>query len=601
MLTGRLIALDIETTGLDPFHDKILLIQLGTRTKRLVIDCRKLGDEIQRLDILLGSDLFAKLGHNLAFDCAFLEVNGLRVRGPLVDTYLGSKVDTAGLPERKGMNSLAACAERLLGIDLSKEEQTSFVDFDGEFTEEQLQYAADDVGEVLFDIWQATKTLLAGQDLIHVWHLECRALPAIIQMYVNGMKLDIEYYRELLIAEAQFREEKKLAVIRHLDEHGVLEDYKSPLTGELLIHPHCSGKGKAKTKGFNLGSPAQLGVALAEYGVPLKKKEDKETGKVSYSCDKNIIAFYLTDFEVLRLYKEFKEAATACSYVEKLIKFAENSPDGRIHARYNQMVRTGRMSCMDPNLQQIKKGKKHRKGFIAEINHVMCVADYSQLELRVVTEVSGDKNLIEIYEKGLDVHTASASLMTGVPLEEVSKEARSAAKVFNFSCLYGAGAKTVRRQAVSQFGLMWSLEEVTEKLQSWKAAYPGLIQWQRRQGNSEELEVFTQFGRRRILQRPKKGESNFTTNLNTPIQGLGADCMKAAMALLWEQYLAHDPEIKICACVHDELILECPPYREEETKRMLKECMEDAAPLVGITTVPIIAEPASGLNWSEAK
>ena len=598
MQSGSLIALDIETTGLDPFHDKILLIQLGTRTKRLVIDYRKLGDEIQQLNVLLSSKRFAKLGYNLAFDCAFLEVNGLQVRGPLVDVYLGSKVDTAGLPERKGMNGLAACAKRLLGVDLSKEQQTSFIDFDGEFDEEQLQYSADDVGEVLFDLNDAMKKLLAGQNIIHIWRLECRALPVIIQMYVNGMKLDISYYRELLTSEAEFREEKKIEVIRHLDEHGVLDDYKCPLTGDLLMHPNYSGRGKGKTKGFNLGSPAQLGVALAEYGVPLKKKVDEETGKISYSCDKNIIAFHLADFKVLQLYKEFKEAATACSYVEKLIGFAEKSPDGRIHARYNQMVRTGRMSCMDPNLQAIKKGKKHRKGFIAEINRILCVADYSQLELRLVTEVSGDEKLIKIYEEGLDVHTASAALMTGVPIEEVTKEARQAAKVFNFSCLYGAGAKTVRKQAVAQFGLMWTLEEVTEKLRSWKDAYPGLIKWQRSQGNSEELEVFTRYGRRRILQYPKKGESNFTTNLNTPIQGLGADCMKAAMALLWERHLADDPEIKVCACVHDELILECPSNRAEEAQQILKQCMEDAAPLIGIKTVPIVAEPSSGTDWS---
>ena len=601
MLTGRLIAFDVETTGLDPFHDQLLLIQLGTRTKRIVIDCRKLGDGIKKLAPLLGSVDFGKLGHNIAFDCAFLEVNGLRVRGPLVDTWLGSKVDTAGLPERKGMNSLEGCAKRLLGVELNKEQQTSFIDFDGEFRDEQLQYAADDVGDVIFDVYEAMKKLLAGQDLLHVWQLECRALPAFIQMRINGLKLDIDYYKKLFVSESKFREKKKLEVVTHLDERGLLNDYKCPLTGELLIHPKCSGKGDDKVKGFNLGSPLQLGVVLAAYGVPLKKKVNEESGKVSYSCDKNIIAFYLADFEILRIYKEFKEAATACSYVEKLIDFAEKSPDGRIHARYNPLVRTGRASCSEPNLQQIKKGPEHRQGFVSETGSLLINADYSQLELRVVTEVSGDENLIEIYEKGLDVHTASASLMTGVPLEEVSKEARSAAKVFNFSCLYGAGAKTVRRQAVSQFGLMWSLEEVTEKLQSWKAAYPGLIQWQRKQGNSEDLEVFTQFGRRRLLQRPKRGESNFTTNLNTPIQGLGADCMKAALALLWEQYLAHDPEIKICACIHDEVILEAPSYRASEAEKMLKECMEDAAPLVGITTVPIIAEPSSGRSWAETK
>ena len=96
----------------------------------------------------------------------------------------------------------------------------------------------------------------------------------------------------------------------------------------------------------------------------------------------------------------------------------------------------------------------------------------------------------------------------------------------------------------------------------------------------------------------KQGESNFTTNLNSPIQGLGADCLKAALALLWEQHLSIDPEIKIVACVHDEIILEAPKEKEEQVKALLKECMEDAAPLVGITSVPILAEPSAGPDWS---
>ena len=155
------------------------------------------------------------------------------------------------------------------------------------------------------------------------------------------------------------------------------------------------------------------------------------------------------------------------------------------------------------------------------------------------------------------------------------------------------------------FGLMWSLDEVKEKLAQWKFAYPGVIDWQRSQGNNEDLEVFTLFGRRRILQPPRRdpetGEttSNFTTNLNTPVQGLGADCLKAALAMLWEQYLADDPDIKIVACVHDEIILEAPEDRAEEAMAILKECMEGAAPKVGITHVPIVADPSCGPDWSD--
>ena len=123
------------------------------------------------------------------------------------------------------------------------------------------------------------------------------------------------------------------------------------------------------------------------------------------------------------------------------------------------------------------------KKFDAEVGKVLAMADYSQLEIRLVAEVSRDKNLIDIYNRELDVHTASAALMTGKELDEVSKDERQAAKVFNFACLYGAGAKTVRKQAVTMFGLMWSLEEVQKKLAQWKKAYPDVINWQRSQGN----------------------------------------------------------------------------------------------------------------------
>jgi len=603
----NLICLDIETTGLDPWKDELLLIQIGTEKEVLVIDCREIPFEAMAvLLFVLANPEIGKLGFNLMFDIAFLTVKGFKIRGEIVDLFAASKVLTAGLPEVKGLNSLAGCVQRYLGHRMPKKDelQASFIGHTGPFNPEQLEYAADDVGKLLFLLFAVMKAKLKEARLQYVWKLECRALMPITMMYVNGFKLNVGYYKDLLVSEREFREEKKLEVIKYLDEKGVLDEYKCPLTGELLIHPRFSGRGKTKTKGFNLGSPAQLGNVLAAAGVPLEKKTNS-VGKVSYSCDKGILAFHLADFEVLRLYKEYKEAAVACQYVEKLVTIAETYPGNRIHARYNAMVRSGRLSCSEPNLQQIKKGKKHRQGFIAEAGKLLAIADYSQLEIRLVAEVSRDKNLLDIYRKELDVHTASAALMTGKSLDDITKDERTAAKVFNFACLYGAGAKTVRKQAVSMFGLMWSLDEVKEKLAQWKFAYPGVIDWQRSQGNNEDLEVFTLFGRRRILQPPRRdpetGEttSNFTTNLNTPVQGLGADCLKAALAMLWEQYLADDPDIKIVACVHDEIILEAPEDRAEEAMAILKECMEGAAPKVGITHVPIVADPSCGPDWSD--
>ncbi len=619
---GRLLSLDIETTGLDPWKDKLLLIQLGTKDRTLVIDCRKLGSELKLLAPILASEDYGKLGHNLAFDCAFLEVKGFPVRGALIDTFLASKVETAGEPEAiKGKrrwgkgNGLAACCERWLNETIEQKEdlQKAFIGLsdDTEISQELLEYGANDAA-IPHKLHDVIGDRLVEQDLFHVWQLECRALPALIQMRVNGMKLDIPYYEGLLEEESQFRENKKLEVIQFMAKEGVLEQYKCPLTNCLLIHPQKSGKGKSATLGFNLASPTQLGPALVALGVPLEKKISEKTGKTSYSCDKNVLAFHLADYEILQLYTQYKKSATRTQMVEKLIKIAEESADGRIHAEYNQCVRSGRMSSRNPNLQQIPKEPRYRKGLVAEINRILSSADYSQVEIRIVAESSQDKNLIQIYQEGRDVHTGSAMLMTGkTNPEDITKEERSAAKCINFGALYGCGAKTLRQTAISMFGISWTLQQAQQKLTQWKDAYPDVIAWQREQGQeTEELEVHTIFGRRRKLQKPRrkneeegipKDESNYTKRLNSPIQGLGADLLKAALALLWEQYVCDDPDIKIVACVHDEIILETTLDRADYACEILQECMEDAAPLVGIHRVPIVAEPSSGDNWAELK
>ena len=617
MLTGRLIALDIETTGLDPFKDELLLIQLGTQSHTLIIDCRAVGEEIKLLAPLLASEDFGKLGHNLSFDCYFLEVKGLKVRGLLVDTFLASKVETAGEPEGFGKgkwgqgNSLKACYERWCKktIEEKKELQESFIGLkpDQEITEEMLAYAANDVA-ILFELHEAAVKATQKAELFHVWQLECRALPAIVQMKVHGMKLDVPYYKALLEEESKFREDKKLEVIKYMEKAGVLEQYRCPLTRLLLVHPQCSGKGKGKTTGFNLASPTQLGPVLVEMGVPLEPKVSKKTGKTSYSCDKNVLAFHMADYEILRLYTEYKKAATRTQMVDKLIKIAEAAPDGRIHADYTQCVRSGRMSSREPNCQQIPKEPRYRKGFIAELQRILVRADYSQLEVRLVAEVSNDEVLLGIYNRGEDVHTATAMLMTGKPACRIEKSERTAAKAVGFGAIYGCSARTLRQTAISMFGISWTMDQAQETLDAWKASYPGIVKWHRKQGRQEGLEVRTLFGRRRKLQKPRKAtkangldrdESNYTRLLNSPIQGLGADILKAALALLWEQYLCDQDDIKLVAVVHDEVILEAPEYKAQYAKQILQECMEDAAPMVGVMRVPVVAEPSAGKNWGE--
>lgn len=577
----KLVGIDIETTGLDPITDQILLVQLGTEQEVYIFDVRSLGEEVKHLAGIISNPAIAKIGHNLTFEWTFLEHFGIPLRGALVDTMLGAKILIAG--RRVGVD-LGSVVESYLGLELEdkKELQKSFVGHTGPFSREQLKYAARDVS-VLFPLYDALRKEHKKAELRHIWVLEGRVLPAFASMKNNGFLLDVDYYRQLLKEELQERDAACLHVVKKLEKAGVLEQYRNPETGAVLVHPDFYGKGKNKVKGFNLGSVTQLQPALVAAGVPVEK-----------SLDKNALAFLAPDYELVRDYLAFKELKTACSQVEKMIGHATQYEDHRIRANYRQLgTDTGRASCAEPNVQQIKSKKKYRRGFIAGTGNVLVIADYSQLELRIAAECSGDENMINAYLENVDFHTRTAALMNGIDESEVTKEQRKDSKTYNFGALFGSGAKSMRVQAAGS-GLFMSLEEAQEKLDAWKGAFPQLVAWQREQGNSRGA-VKTLMGRRRVL---TSVTDKYTTRLNTRIQGTGGDCMKAALAILWEKYLSQKPHWKLVANVHDEAVLEVPEGDKDEAQVVLKECMESAAYAVGITKVPIVADPGWGRDWS---
>lgn len=594
----KVVALDIETTGLNPVVDDILLVQLGTPGITYVFDYRLLKDEVD-FEKVLANPQISSLGQNLQFDISFLEAKGIRVRGMPHDTMLAAGLICLGTRHSLSLGDLV---KRHLGIILEdkKELQKSFIGHTGPFSEEQIEYAARDVS-VLWKLYKLLSTRLGNEELKYIFRLECRALPAFAQLKVNGMLLDIPYYQKLLVEREKFRDNLRATLIEALTP--VLDQYRSPTTGEVLVHPNFYGKGKSKVKGFNLGSSEQLSYALVALGVPLnetgtyKLKKGETVERIKYSTDKNDLAFLAPDHEIVRQYLEWKESQTECQQIEKLINEAEKYPDKRIRASYRQLgCDTGRASCASPNLQQVNNSKEHRRGFIAQHGYKFIIADYSQLELRLAAECSGEQKMIDAYQNRADLHTRTASLMLGMPEDQVEKPARTAAKIINFGALYGAGPKTIRKQAVAQYGINMSLDEATEKLSQWREAYPTLIGWQKTQGNSQGRSVKTLMGRRRTL---IPGVSDkFTVRLNTQIQGTGGDVGKAALALLWETYLQYNPDVYLVGYIHDEIILEAPDAKIEEAKLVLVECMERAGPECLVTKVPVIAEVGAGSDWS---
>ena len=399
--------LDIETTGLDPQHDQILLIQLGTADHVFVFDFKAIGDSAHLLEGIISSTYILKLGQNLSFEWSFLEANGLPLRGTLLDTMIAGKLLNLGLKVKNGLGDLVA---RHLGQEMEekKELQLSFVGHEGPFSEEQLLYAARDVS-VCFPLWDVLRKKLKKEELSYIFKLECRALPAFASMKHNGFLLDISYYRGLLAEKSAERDSAKAALLETFRKTGVLSQYTNPETKEILIHPDFYGKGKNKVKGFNVNSVQQLRPVLQNLGVAVEK-----------SLDKTALAWLAPDHQIVRDYLHFKSLDTACAQVEKLITHAQEHSDKRIRANYRQLgTDTGRVSCADPNLQNVKRDKEYRRGFIARPGYVLVIADYSQLELRIAAECSGEERMRQAYRDSVDFHTRTAALMNGIEEEEV--------------------------------------------------------------------------------------------------------------------------------------------------------------------------------------
>ena len=207
--------------------------------------------------------------------------------------------------------------------------------------------------------------------------------------------------------------------------------------------------------------------------------------------------------------------------------------------------------------------------------------------------------MLEAYLAGRDLHTETAALMRGVPLEQVTKADRTSAKVANFGLLYGAGPATLRKQAVSQYGIDMTIGEAREIVENFRRAYPRLYDYQRGVGEATTACIYTKYGRRRIV----IGTFNdkFTVRNNTPVQGTAGDIAKIAMAKLWEHLVQAQPgEARLIAMVHDEIVLEVRADVKDRWSETVVSCMESAGALV-CQRVPIVAEVSSGTTWADAK
>lgn len=349
---------------------------------------------------------------------------------------------------------------------------------------------------------------------------------------------------------------------------------------------------------FNIGSPKQLGVVLfEEMGLPAGKKT-----KTGYSTNAEVLENLRNKHEIVDLILQYRQLSKLNStYVEGLLKVV--AEDGRVHSLFKQTeTRTGRISSAEPNVQNIpvrtELGRNMRKFFVAEEGKVLLDADYSQIELRILAHMSGDKNMQEGFANGMDIHTSTAAQVFDMPADMITSEMRRAAKAVNFGIVYGIGAFSLSKD----IGV--TVAEADRYIKNYLAKYPNVSRFMEKTVEDAKSNGYaeTMYSRRRPIPELKNSNKNVQAfgkraAMNAPIQGTAADIIKIAMIKVYRRLAAENLDARLILQVHDELIIEVSEKDAERAAAVLGEEMRGAAKL----DVPLTADVSKGKTWYDAK
>ncbi|MEZ8819269.1 DNA polymerase I [Vibrio sp. 10N.222.54.A1] len=527
---------------------------------------------LEQLKPILEDDAQAKVGQNLKYDMSVLARYGIEMKGIKHDTMLASYVFNS-VGGKHDMDSLAlrflqhSCIsfEQIAG---KGKKQLTFNQIE---LGEASPYAAEDADVTLRLHNRLMENIEQDEKLKAIYEeIEVPLIPVMSRIERTGVFID----DMLLGAQSQ-----EIAV--RLDE---LEQKAYEIAEQE----------------FNMNSPKQLQAILFEkMGLPVIKK----TPSGAPSTNEEVLQELALDYPLPKLIIEYRGLAKLKStYTDKLPKMI-NAETGRVHTSYHQAVTaTGRLSSTDPNLQNIPirndEGRRIRQAFVAQHGWKILAVDYSQIELRIMAHLSGDKALLEAFQQGKDIHAATAAEIIGVNIEDVTTEQRRRAKAVNFGLIYGMSAFGLAKQLGIPRG------EAQHYMDTYFERYPGVMQYMEdtRSAASEQGFVETIYGRRLHLpeiqsrngMRRKAAER---AAINAPMQGTAADIIKKAMLLVDEWIQAEgDGRVKLLMQVHDELVFEVEESALAEIESKVQQLMESAAEL----EVPLVAEAGHGDNWDQA-
>ncbi|MEI4968108.1 DNA polymerase I [Aeromonas caviae] len=578
-----LFAFDTETTSLDYMDARVVGVSFAIEPGKAAyvpFGHDYLGAPVQlteavvlgKLKPLLEDPARLKVGQNLKYDRNVLLNHGIELQGIAYDTMLESYVLNS-TASRHDMDSLA---RRYLNV-----ETISFEDIAGKgvkqltFNQIELEqaapYAAEDA-DITLRLHQALWGKLSAEPgLAKVFsEIELPLLPVLARMERLGTTIE----PKLLHQQSQ-EIEVRLAE---------LEKQAHELAGQE----------------FNLSSPKQLGeILFTKLGLPIIKK----TPKGAPSTAEEVLAELAETYELPQLLMEHRGLAKLKSTYTDKLPLMIKPQTGRVHTSYHQAVAaTGRLSSTDPNLQNIpvrnEQGRRIRQAFIPCAGYKLVAADYSQIELRIMAHLSGDKGLLTAFAEGKDIHKATAAEVFGVALDAVTSDMRRSAKAINFGLIYG----------MSAFGLAKQLgigrAEAQKYMDLYFERYPGVLEYMERTRQQADAQgyVETLFGRRLYLPDIKSRNAGLRkaaerAAINAPMQGTAADIIKRAMINVdgWIRGI-EDESIRMLMQVHDELVFEIREEKLEEYIALIKEKMSGAAELY----VPLVVEAGTGDNWDQA-
>ncbi|HEZ4833583.1 TPA: DNA polymerase I [Neisseria meningitidis] len=577
------IGIDTETTSLDAMNASLVGISIAFQAGEAVYipvghsltaapEQLDLQDVLGRLKPHLENLALKKIGQNLKYDQHVFANYGIALNGIAGDAMLASYIIESHLGH--GLDELS---ERWLGL-----ETITYESLCGKGAK-QISFADVAIG-------QATE--YAAQDADFALRLEAH-----LRAQMDAKQLEMYEKMELPVAQVLFEMERNGVQI----DRAELARQSAELGAELMKLEQEAYA--AAGQPFNLNSPKQLQEILFDkMGIPTKGL--KKTAKGGISTNEAVLEQLAPDYPLPKIILQNRSLAKLKStYTDKLPEMI-SPKDGRVHTTYAQAVAiTGRLASNNPNLQNIPirtaEGRRVRRAFTAPQGSVIVSADYSQIELRIMAHLSGDKTLIAAFQNGEDVHRRTAAEVFGTAPENVSPEQRRYAKTINFGLIYGMG----------QYGLAKSLgiDNLSAKnfIDRYFARYPGVAEYMQRTKEQAAAQGFveTLFGRRLYLPDIRNKNANARAGaeraaINAPMQGTASDLIKRAMIDVSRWLVSDDLKSKLIMQVHDELVLEVVETELDFVKEKLPQIMAKVGG--GLLDVPLVAEVGVGENWEEA-